>query len=87
VADITDGRAVIGAAFWTRAFAAWSLVLPRRCLNTKPDGRFHRITVRVKRPGVQMRARSGYLAASAAEPAAHLGVVARRGRGATRDAR
>jgi VWFA-related protein len=31
------------------------------------DGRFHKITVRVKRPGVNVRARSGYLAAKADE--------------------
>jgi len=31
------------------------------------DGKFHSITVRVKRPGVRVRARRGYLAASAAD--------------------
>jgi len=35
--------------------------------NGKLDGKFHSIRVRIKRPGVQVRARRGYLAASAAE--------------------
>ncbi|MEP7117686.1 MAG: VWA domain-containing protein, partial [Acidobacteriota bacterium] len=35
--------------------------------NQKLDGRYRKLTVRVKRPGLELRARPGYLAPSAAE--------------------
>lgn len=43
----------------------------------KLDGKFHSITVRVKRPGVRVRARRGYLAASEADLNASAGATAR----------
>jgi VWFA-related protein len=77
MADITDGRAILQPASMETGLQRLvddlsSYYLAGYYSNAKPDGRFHRITVRVKRPGVQVRARSGYLAASAAEAAARV---------------
>lgn len=77
MADISDGRAILpptsletGLRHIVDDLSSYYLV--GYYSNAKPDGRFHRITVRVKRPGVQVRARTGYLAASAAEAAARI---------------
>jgi VWFA-related protein len=62
----TDGLAVVGTnqidAALKRIVADLSsyYLLGYYSTNTKLDGRFRTITVRVKRPGVQVRARRGY---------------------------
>ncbi len=68
VADWTGGRAILNAnnpqdsvrpileessSYYLLAFEA---------TDVKPDGRFHPITVKVNRPGVQVRTRAGYYA-------------------------
>jgi VWFA-related protein len=73
LADETDGRAILntndlerGLRQIVRDSSAYYLLGYTSTLN-QPDGKFHKINVRVKRPGVQVRARPGYLALSAAE--------------------
>src|SRR5207244_11921384 len=74
LADATDGLAIVGsndlAAGLKRVVDDLSSYYLMGFYSTgKLDGQFHRITVRVKRPGVQVRARRGYLAATAASAA------------------
>ena len=73
LSDETDGRAIVnsndlerGLRQIVRDTSAYYLLGYTSTLN-KPDGKFHKINVRVKRPGLQVRARPGYLALSAEE--------------------
>src|SRR5688572_26301794 len=68
LADDTDGRAIVdtnkfaeGLAQIVRDSSAYYL-LGYTPLASHRDGKFHPITVRVKRPGVDVRARKGYWA-------------------------
>ena len=66
MAGVTDGLAILGdlsTGLQRVVDDLSSYYLLGYYSPAKQDGRFHRITVRVKRPGVQVRARSGYLSA------------------------
>jgi VWFA-related protein len=72
MADETDGRAIVnsndldrGLRQIVRDTSAYYLLGYTSAVTT--DGKFHKLNVRVKRPGLQVRARAGYLALSAAE--------------------
>ncbi len=76
LADTTDGIAVLnnndldtGMKRISDDLSSYYL-LGYYSTNGKLDGRFHEIKVRVKRPGVDVRARKGYRAATSAEVAA-----------------
>jgi VWFA-related protein len=67
MADMTDGLAIVNAGSMDAGLRRMvddlsSYYLLGYYSPVKADGRFHRITVRVKRPGVDVRARPGYLA-------------------------
>lgn len=75
LAENTDGFAVIntndvtGALERMVADTSSYYLLGYYSTNTKLDGRFRKLTVRVKRPNAQVRARPGYLAPTEAEMA------------------
>ena len=71
LADETDGRAIVnrndlakGMQQIVRDSSAYYL-LGYNSTQAPQDGKFHEIKVRVKRPGVQVRARKGYWALTA----------------------
>jgi VWFA-related protein len=75
LADDTDGTAIINTnnidGMLRRVVDDLSsyYLLGYNATNTKLDGRFRSITVRIKRPGVTVRARKGYRSLTAAEVA------------------
>jgi VWFA-related protein len=78
LAENTDGRAIVnrndiaaGMRQITRDSSAYYLI-GYNSSQAPSDGKFHEIKVRVKRPGVQVRARKGYWALTATETARAL---------------
>ncbi|MBI2834878.1 MAG: VWA domain-containing protein [Acidobacteria bacterium] len=78
LAENTDGRALVGRNDMENALrqvvrdsSAYYLI-GYNSSQAPSDGRFHEIKVRVKRPGVQVRARKGYWALTAEETARAL---------------
>jgi VWFA-related protein len=75
-ADATGGLALVGTNDFAGGFQrivednSAYYVLGYHAPDVKPDGKFHEITVRVKRPGLQVRARKGYYASKNANAAA-----------------
>jgi VWFA-related protein len=78
LAENTDGRAIVnrndiatGMKQITRDQSAYYLI-GYNSSQAPADGKFHEIKVRVKRPGVQVRARKGYWALNAEQAARAL---------------
>src|SRR5207248_7357307 len=78
LSEQTDGRAIVnrndlvaGMKQITRDASAYYLI-GYNSSQAPSDGKFHEIKVRVKRPGVQVRARKGYWALNQSETARAL---------------
>jgi VWFA-related protein len=72
--EATDGLAIVNSNDLARGFKRVvddlsSYYLIGYYSNGKLDGKFHSISVRIKRPGVRVRARRGYMAATPASAA------------------
>ena len=76
LADNTDGFALLNGNDLDRLFTRIAddmssyYLLGYYATNSKPDGRFRSITVKVKQPGITVRARKGYRAPTESEVAA-----------------
>ena len=73
MAEQTDGRAIVNRNDLTLAMkqivrdASAYYLLGYSSASAPTDGKFHEIKVRIRRPGVQVRARRGYWAVSPAD--------------------
>jgi hypothetical protein len=73
--EVTGGRALVGTNDFTSGFRrivednTSYYVLGYHQAEAKRDGKFHEITVRLKRPGLEVRARRGYYALKETAPA------------------
>jgi len=78
LADESDGRAIVNRNDLTLAMkqivrdSSAYYLLGYNSTQTPTDGKFHEIKVRVRRPGLQVRARKGYWALSPTESASAL---------------
>ena len=75
IAEVTGGFALVSSNNFAGAFErivsenSTYYILGYYSTNERRDGRYRRLSVRVKRPGLEVRARNGYLAPTGRAPA------------------